>query len=110
MPPTLAVLNGHVVEIDKPTAMPTAEYPGVVTCGIPPTKLGFAVPSLFVASRTLSEGNGVRLYMREENAANAQGVLTAVTIVQPLVEQWLGSKQKQPLTIVDLPEVDDAGV
>src|SRR5271165_684760 len=109
VPPTAAILDGRVVEIDKPTAMPTADYPGVVACGLPPTKLGFAVPSLFVASRTLSEGNGVRLYMREENAANAQGVLTAVTIVQPLVEQWLGSKEKQPLTVVDLPEADDAG-
>jgi hypothetical protein len=107
-PPTVAILNGRVVEIGKPTAMPTEEYPGVVACSLPPTKLGFAVPSLFVASRTRSESNGVRLYVREENAANAQGVLTAATIVQPLVEQWLGSKQKQPLTIIDLPEPDDA--
>jgi len=108
VPPTAAILDGRVVEIDKPTAMPTADYPGVVACGLPPTKLGFAVPSLFVASRTLSESNGVRLYAREENMANAQGVLTAVTIVKPLVEQWLGSNQKQPLTVVDLPEAEDA--
>jgi hypothetical protein len=108
VPPTVAVLNGHAVEIDKPTAMPTTDYPGIVTCSLPPTKLGFAVPSLFVASRTLSESNGVRLYAREENMANAQGVMAAVTIVKPLVEQWLGAKQKKPLTVVDLPEPEDA--
>jgi len=107
-PPTVAILNGHVVEIEKPSAMPTDEYPGVVSCSLPSTKLGFAVPSLFVTSRTLHEGNGVRVYVREENAANAQGVTTAATMVQPLVEQWLGSKPQQPLTVVDLPEVDDA--
>ena len=107
-PPTVAVLNGHPVEIDKPTAMPTTDYPGVVTCSLPSTKLGFAVPSLFVASRTLSESNGVRLYAREENVTNAQGIMTAVTIVKPLVEQWLGAKQKQPLVVVDLPEPADA--
>jgi len=108
VPPTVAVLNGHAVEIDKPTAMPTTDYPGVVTCSLPETKLGFAVPSLFVASRTLSESNGVRLYAREENMTNAQGIMTAVSIVKPLVEQWLGAKQKKPLTVVDLPEPEDA--
>jgi hypothetical protein len=106
--PSLAILNGHVIEMEKPTAMPTNEYPGVVACSLPATKLGFAVPSLFVASRTLHEGSGVRVYVREENAANAQGVMTAATMVRPLVEQWLGSKPRSPLTVVDLPELDDA--
>jgi aminopeptidase N len=107
-PPTLAILDGHVVEVDKPSAMPTNEYPGVVSCSLPATKLGFAVPSLIVASRTLHDGSGVRAYVREENAANAQGVMTAATMVRPLVEQWLGAKPKGPLTVVDLPEADDA--
>jgi hypothetical protein len=107
-PPTLAVLDGHVVELDKPSAVPTNEYPGVVSCSLPATRLGFAVPSLIVASRTLHEGSGVRVYVREENAANAQGVTTAATMVRAMVEQWLGPKPKGPLTVVDLPEVDDA--
>jgi hypothetical protein len=108
VPPTIAILNGHVVEMEKPSAMPTDEYPGVVACSLPPTKLGFAVPSLFVATRSVHEESGVRVYVREENTANAQGVMTAATMVQPLIEQWLGSKPKQTLTVVDLPEVDDA--
>jgi len=108
VPPTLAVLDGHVVAMDKPSAMPTDEYPGVVDCSLPATRLGFAAPSLFVASRTLREGSGVRVYVREENEANAQGVMTAATMVRPLVEQWLGTKPKQPVTVVDLPEADDA--
>src|SRR5262249_23266520 len=80
-PPSLAILDGHVVEMDKPSALPNNEYPGVVACSLPATRLGFAVPSLFVASRTLHEGSGIRVYVREENAANAQGVVTAATMV-----------------------------
>jgi hypothetical protein len=106
--PNLAVLDGHIVEMEKPTAMPTDEYPGVVACSLPATKLGFAVPTLFIASRTLQEGSGVRIYVREENAANAQGVMTAATIARPVVEQWLGSKPGQSVTVVDLPEAGDS--
>jgi hypothetical protein len=106
--PNLAVLDGRVVEMEKPSAMPTDEYPGIVACSLPATKLGFAVPSLFIASRTLQEGSGVRIYVREENAANAQGVMTAATMAKPVVEQWLGSKPREPVTVVDLPETGDA--
>lgn len=108
VPPTVAILNGHVVQMDTPSAMPTADYPGVVAVSLPPTRLGFAAPSLFVATRTLSESGGIRLYAREENVPNTQSLITAAAMVQPLVEQWLGSKQKQPLTLVDLPEPKDA--
>jgi hypothetical protein len=117
-PPSVAVLDGHTVTISKPTAMPTAEYPGVVECSLAPTKLGFAVPSLFVASRTLAGDNtaansDIRVYAREENVANAQGVLTAATMVRPLMQQWLGGRgtaadAKPPLTVLDLPEAEDA--
>lgn len=106
--PNLAILDGHIVEMEKPSATPTDEYPGVVACSPPPTKLGFAVPTLFIASRTLQEGSGVRVYVREENAANAQGVMTAATIARPVVESWLGAKPKQPVTVVDLPETADS--
>ncbi|MBV8194029.1 MAG: hypothetical protein JOY80_00730, partial [Candidatus Dormibacteraeota bacterium] len=106
--PNLAVLDGHLVDIETPSAMPTDEYPGVVVCSFPPTKLGFAVPTLFIASGTLQEGSGVRVYVREENAASAQSVMTAATMTKPVVEQWLGSKPKQPATVIDLPETEDS--
>jgi hypothetical protein len=106
--PNLAVLDGRVVGLEKPSAMPTNEYPGVVACSLPATKLGFAVPTLFIASRTLQEGSGVRVFVREENAANAQGVMTAATMARPVVEQWLGPKPKQPVTVIDLPETGDS--
>jgi len=48
-PPTVAILAGHVVDLDKPKAMPTDEYPGVITASLAATRLGFAVPTLFAA-------------------------------------------------------------
>ena len=105
--PNLAVLDGRIVSIEKPSAMPTEEYPGVVACSLPATRLGFTVPTLFIASRTYQEGGSARVYVREENAANAQGVIEAAATAKPLVEQWLGSKPKQPLIVVDLPEAGD---
>ena len=44
--PSVAVLDGHVVPITR-TASPEASFPGVVTCSLPATALGFASPSLF---------------------------------------------------------------
>jgi len=107
-PPTVAILAGHQVEMDKPTAMSTDEYPGVITASLAATRLGFAVPTLFVAERALREGDGVRVYAQSQNQANAQGFLTAATMVEPLVQQWLGAKAKAPLTVLDLPEADDS--
>ena len=106
-PPTIIVLDGQAVPLGKPSVTPTQQYPGIITCTLPPTKLGFAAPSLFLATGTLSENNGVRIYARSEDQTNAQGLMTAATMVQPLVTQWLGAKPKSPLTVIDLPEQQD---
>ncbi|HTZ88788.1 MAG TPA: M1 family aminopeptidase, partial [Alloacidobacterium sp.] len=68
---------------------------------------GFATPSLFLADWPLSQGNGLQIYARSEDQSNAQGLMTAATMVQPLVTQWLGAKRKTPVTIIDLPEQQD---
>ncbi len=106
-PPTVAILDGHEVALDKPT-MPSDEYPGVITCSLPPTRLGFAPPTLFVAERMLRDGAGLRVYSQSENQANAQSYFTAATIVAPVVQQWLGAKAKTTLTVIDLPDGEDA--
>ena len=105
-PPSVIVLDGHSVPVPKPFVTPTLNYPGVITVALPATRLGFAAPSLLLASWTASEGNGLRVYARSEDQASAQGLLTAATLAQPLITQWLGSKQSQ-LTVIDLPEQAD---
>ncbi len=106
-PPTVIVLDGQAVPLGKPSVTPTQQYPGIITCTLPPTKLGFATPSIFLADWTFSENNGVRVYARNEDQTNAQGLMTAATMVQPLVTQWLGAKAKSPLIVIDLPEQQD---
>jgi hypothetical protein len=108
IPPTVAVLDGHVMRIAKPTAMPTEGFPGVVTSELGSIPLGFSLPTLFLSTATPREGNGLSIYPRSEDQANTQGYMTAAAMVQPLLQQWLGAKPKSDLTIIDLPEAEDA--
>ena len=106
--PDLAVLDGETFRV-TPTSLPAAaSVPGIVTCTLPPTQLGFSSPSLFLLTRTPQEGNGVAVFARTEDAANAQAYMTTATIVLPLVHRWLGTEPRGTLNIVDLPEKDDA--
>jgi hypothetical protein len=106
--PNLAVLDGKVLAV-APTSLPAAAgVPGIVTCTLPPAKLGLASPSLFLLTRTAREGNGVKVFARTEDVANAQAYLSAASMVAPLINRWLGSEPRGELNIVDLPEGEDA--
>jgi len=106
--PNLAVLDGEVLTV-TPTSLPAAAgVPGIVTCTLPPTRLGLASPSLFLLRRTAQEGNGVKVFARTEDVANAQAYMSAAAIVAPLINRWLGTDPRGALDIVDLPEGDDA--
>jgi hypothetical protein len=106
--PNLAVLDGEMLTV-TPTALPSAgAVPGILTCALPPTRLGFASPSLFLVTRTAREGDGVKVFARTEDVANAQAYMNAATIVTPLIHRWLGTEPRGLLNIVDLPERGDA--
>jgi hypothetical protein len=105
--PNLVVLDGTTLAV-TPTSLPTATVPGIVTCTLPPTRLGFASPSLFLLARTAQKGSGVDVFARTDDVANAQAYMTAATLVTPLIHRWLGTEARGPLTIVDLPERGDA--
>ncbi len=106
MAPNLAVLDGQVVPVVQ-SAAPENSYPGVVTASLPPTTLGFATPNLFLLARHKVEGDGAQLFVTAEDLGGTQGYLTAVNVVTPLVQQWLGTKPKSQLTVVDLPDPGD---
>jgi hypothetical protein len=106
-PPNAAILDGHYVSLDKPAAMPTASFPGVITASVPATRLGFEVPSLFLARRVEAYGNGLRVLALDADAASAQTYIDAARLARPLVRTWLGNP-KDSFTILDLPEPDDA--
>ena len=106
--PNAAVINGHFVPIPAPSVTPSASFPGVVTFSLPAQRLGFGTLNLFLATRIAHEANGIRVLAADFDEPNVQGYLTAATMVQPLIEPWLGSQPKEPLTIFDLPEKHDA--
>lgn len=106
-PPSVIVLDGHPVPVPKPSVTPTSQYPGVITVALPSTELGFAAPSLFLADWPASQGNGLAIYARGEDQSGVQALITAAASVQPVVMQWLGSKAKLPVTVIDLPEAGD---
>src|ERR1700734_2547509 len=91
-PPNVAMLDGHFVSVDKPTAMPTASFPGVVTASVPATRLGFETPSLFLARRTEVDGNGLRVLALDPDAGSAPRYVAAAGLAQPLVRTWLGDR------------------
>ena len=105
--PTLAVLDGVIFNL-TPTSLAAASVPGVVSCALPPTRLGFASPSLFLLSRTAREGEGLKVFARAEDVENAQAYMSAASIVAPLIHRWLGADPRGALNIVDLPEHGDA--
>jgi hypothetical protein len=123
--PNLAVLDGRPVVItaadaNRPPDVPaeaSGDIPLIATCSLPPTLLGFASPSIFIANsieqtdlRSVvgSGGPGLNAYLRKGDELNIDPYLDAMAKVTPLLQQWLGTVQKSPLTLVDLPEPDDA--
>jgi hypothetical protein len=106
--PNVAVLDGQTLLVTATSLPGTASVPGIVTCTLPSTRLGLASPSLFLLTRTVREGDGVRVFARTEDVENAQAYMTAATLVSPLIQRWLGTKPRGPLNIIDLPEKGDA--
>lgn len=106
--PNAAAINGHFVPVPAPSVTPTASFPGVVTFSLPAERLGFGTISLFLAPRIAHEGDGLRILAADYDEPNVQGYLTAATMVKSLIDQWVGAKSKQLLTIFDLPDKHDA--
>jgi hypothetical protein len=106
-PPNVAILDGHAVTA-TPAATPTGAFPGVIEFSQGPAKLGFATPSLFLARETVDAEGGVDVYTKTLDAGNAQAYLTAASTVQSLLHDWLGTHPRAALTVVDLPDSDDA--
>ncbi len=105
--PNLAVLDGKLFAL-APASLPSSSLPGIVTVSLPPTRLGFASPSIFLADRTEHDGTGLKIFTRPEDEANAQSFITAAAMAAPTIAQWLGPRPGKPLVIIDLPEAEDA--
>ena len=108
-PPTVALVNGQPVVLtaaDSATTSP--DVSGVATGESAATTLGFEAPSLFVAVRTPHPGANLTAFTAPEDEVSVKTWLSAAGDVAPFLERWLGPKPRTQLTLLDLPDPDDA--
>ncbi|WP_181522880.1 hypothetical protein, partial [Pseudomonas aeruginosa] len=70
--------------------------------------LGFEAPSLFLAVRTAHQATNTTLYTVPEDDGAVEGWASAAGFVTPFLQGWLGQSPRSQLTILDLPDPNDA--
>ncbi|MGH9600234.1 MAG: hypothetical protein ACRD27_10250, partial [Terracidiphilus sp.] len=105
--PTVAAICGHSVPLAARDAGGT-NLPGVATASLGPTALGFEAPSLFVAIRNHHAGPDMNLWTLPTNDDAAASWSEAANAVLPFLKSWFGDRPRRDLTVLDLPDPDDA--
>ena len=110
--PTVALINGHSVPlaITEPSGSldQSQEVTSVATADSGISTLGFEAPSLFVAIRTSHTGPNLTAWALTEDNVAVSFWTDAATAVTPFLKGWLGLQPRSPLTLLDLPDPDDA--
>ncbi|HEY1209730.1 MAG TPA: hypothetical protein VGE85_10205 [Terracidiphilus sp.] len=110
--PTVALVNGRSVPlaITEPSGAldQSQEVASVATADSGTTTLGFEAPSLFVATRTSHSGANLTAFALPEDNVSVVFWTTAATAVTPFLKSWLGPEPRSQLTLLDLPDPDDA--
>jgi len=108
-PPTLAAVNGHALKLNvADTKGLSADIPGVATADTGDTKLSFESPSLFITTEAAHAGTHMTVYASPEDEAATKSWLEAGKSVSPMIERWLGEQARTELTVIDLPDGEDA--
>jgi hypothetical protein len=109
--PTVAVLNGHSVPLtitESGSLDQSQEVDGVATASLDSMALGFEEPSLFVAIRTPHPGPELTAWTLPDDNVSVEYWTTAATAVTPFLQGWLGERPRSQLTLLDLPDPQDA--
>jgi hypothetical protein len=107
--PTVALINGHRVPLSlTEPSMASSEVPGIASASLDQPALGFEAPSLFLAVRTAHQATNTTLYTVPEDDTAVEGWASAAGFVTPFLQGWLGQSPRSQLTILDLPDPDDA--
>ena len=107
--PTVAIINGHPAPLTV-TEPDTGggEVSGVATASLDSATLGFEAPSLFVAVREAKAATNTTLWTLPTDEAAAEGWASATATVTPFLQGWLGQAPRSQLTVLDLPDSEDA--
>jgi hypothetical protein len=109
--PTVTVVNGHSLPLsitESGALDQSQEVSSVATADSGDTTLGFQTPSLFVAIRTPHPGPSLTAFTIPEDNVAVEFWTVAASAVTPFLQGWLGQQPRSPLTLLDLPDPDDA--
>jgi len=107
--PTIALVNGHPVALSVTDAGDAGiDLAGVATADTGAEVLGFEAPSLFVAMRTPHAAINTTVWTLPEDDVAAADWAGATTAVTPFLQGWLGQRPRAQLTLLDLPDAQDA--
>lgn len=109
--PTVALINGQSVPLavtESGALDQSQEVDGVATADSGSTTLGFEAPSLFVAMRKPHPGPNLTAWALPEDNVAVEFWTTAAQAVTPFLKTWLGEKPRSQLTLLDLPDAQDA--
>ena len=107
--PSVALINGHLapLSVTNPEDL-NQEVSGVATADNGGETLGFEAPSLFVAIRTPKSAVNTMLWVLPDDESAVQSWTDAATTVTPFLQGWLGQRPRSQLTLLDLPDAQDA--
>jgi hypothetical protein len=115
--PSVALINGHLAPLsvtDEPgpdaSQVPSqdSEISGVATADNGGETLGFEAPSLFVATRTPRTAANTMLWVLPDDLSAVPSWSAAAATVTPFLQSWLGQRPRSQLTLLDLPDPQDA--
>ncbi|MGA2887733.1 MAG: hypothetical protein ABSE51_06750 [Terracidiphilus sp.] len=109
--PTIALINGHPAPLtitESGSLDQSQEVSSVATASLDSTTLGFEAPSLFVAIRASHPGTNLTAWTLPEDNISVEYWTTAATAVTSFLQGWLGQQPRSELTLLDLPDPEDA--
>jgi hypothetical protein len=111
--PSVALINGHLAPLSVtdqggPDGGQEAEVAGVATAGNGGETLSFEAPSLFVAIRKPRNTANTTIWVLPDDQIAAQAWTDAEAAVTPFLQGWLGQRPRSQLTLLDLPDPQDA--
>jgi len=107
--PNVALINGHPAPLTVTSVDSMGqEVNGVATATLDSSVLGFEAPSLFVAARTAHTAENTTLWTLPIDEAAVESWSAAASMVTPFLQGWLGKTPRSQLTVLDLPDPDDA--
>jgi hypothetical protein len=107
--PSVALINGHpaALSVTNPTTG-AGEISGIATAQLDGATLGFEAPSLFLASLKSHPGPNLTAWTLPDNEVAVQSWINAANDVTPFLRGWLGKQPRAQLTLLDLPDPQDA--